>query len=173
MFIQADMRMYDHARNRIADWLQANTGFLSLGYYEECECVQCVDSWEKTRIYPRIQELYSALNAECCPSKVTITYLGQIIVSAERIRSRSLQTYKYLQSILQSDGEDFIHSNMRQKNQFQDEKPNSYFGHTLERAWNVMWNCSDASVYRRCPSHEALLQRRTMDQADDDCQCLD
>jgi hypothetical protein len=114
MFIQADMHEYDGAKNRIKDWFKPNTGVLSLGQVESCDCVSCQDFWDSGRTFPRIEELYSALNGKFCPKKIALSYLGQIMVSATRIRSRGPSTYKYLKSVLESDMEHFIHSDPKQ-----------------------------------------------------------
>ena len=114
MFIQAEPHEFEAAKNRITDWLQPDTGVLSLGQVESCECVKCQDIWDSGRTFPRIEELYSALNGEFCPKHIAISYLGQIVVSANRIRARGPSTYKYLKTVLESDMEHFIHDDPRQ-----------------------------------------------------------
>jgi hypothetical protein len=123
LFIQAEMHEFDSAKNRLEDWFEPNTGVLSLGQVESCDCVKCQDFWDSGRTFPRIEELYSALNGEFCPKKIAISYLGQIMVSAARIRSRGPSTYKYLKSVLESDMEHFIHADPRQ-GMFSDETSN-------------------------------------------------
>jgi hypothetical protein len=123
LFIQAEMHEFEAAKNRLSDWFEPDTGVLSLGQVESCDCVKCTDFWDSGRTFPRIEELYSALNGEFCPKKIAISYLGQIMVSAARIYSRGPSTYKYLKSVLEADMEHFIHSDPRQ-DMFKDETSN-------------------------------------------------
>jgi hypothetical protein len=123
MFIQAEPHEFDSAKNRITDWFQPDTGVLPLGQVESCECVNCQDMWDSGRTFPRIEELYSAMNGEFCPKRIAISYLGQILVSANRLRSRGPSTYKYLKGVLESDMEHFIHADPRQ-GMFGDETSN-------------------------------------------------
>ena len=172
MFIQADMHELDGAKNRITDWFRPNSGVLPLGQLESCDCVNCRDSWDDTRTFPRIEELYSALNGEFCPGRIALSYFGQIVVSASRIRSRHRNIYQYLKSVLESDMDHFIHSDPRQ-GMFSDEGTNPYFGHTIERSYMVLWNCADDGIAKRCGGLSSLRSRRTSDQSDDHRQCID
>ncbi|KIV99305.1 uncharacterized protein PV09_08966 [Verruconis gallopava] len=172
MFIQAEMHEFEGAKTRIKGWFRPNTGVLSLGQIESCSCVSCHDSWDNHRSFPRIEELYSALNGEFCPQKIALTYLGQIIVSAERIRSRGPSTYKYLRQVLDSDKSSFIHTDPRQPF-FNDEPSEPYFGHTIERSYMVLWNCSSDDLARRCGGLSSLHTPRPEGLPDDYCQCLD
>jgi hypothetical protein len=172
MFIQASMHEFEHAKEHIRDYFGINTGVLSLGFYESCDCVDCTDPWDATRKFPRLEELYSALNGQFCPKSVILTYLGQFIASATRIRSRSLKTYEYLKKVLEADSTHFIHADPRQ-DFFQDDVTNPYFGHTLERAWMILFGCSEARLVEKCGSWGGLRNPRKPFAADDGCQCLD
>ncbi|KAF2428634.1 hypothetical protein EJ08DRAFT_558782, partial [Tothia fuscella] len=140
MFVQADMHDYEAARARIVDYFRPNTGVLPLGITESCDCIKCVDSWDESREFPRIEELYVGLNGKFCPGRLALSYLGQIIVSATRIRSRTHDTYAYLKQILEAGPSHFIHDDPRQ-DEFKDDESNPYFGHTIERSYMVLWGC--------------------------------
>lgn len=172
MFIQASMHEFDHAKDHIRDYFGVDTGVLSLGIYESCDCVDCADPWDPTRKFPRLEELYAALNGQFCPKSVILTYLGQFITSATRIRSRGLKTYEYLKKVLEADGTHFIHADPKQ-DFFQDDATNPYFGHTLERSWMVLFGCSEARLVEKCGSWPGLRTARKPLAANDDCQCLD
>ncbi|QDS76563.1 hypothetical protein FKW77_006849 [Venturia effusa] len=172
MFIQAAMHEFDHAKEHIRDYFGVDTGVLSLGIYESCNCVDCTDPWDATRRFPRLEELYAALNGQFCPKSVVLTYLGQFIASANRIRSRGLKTYTYLKKVLEADETHFIHADPKQDS-FQDDVTNPYFGHTLERSWMVLFGCSEARLVEKCGSWAGLREARKPLAANDDCQCLD
>lgn len=172
MFIQAAMHEYDYAKNHIKDYFGVDTGVLSLGIYESCSCVDCTDPWDASRKFPRLEELYAALNGQFCPKSVVLTYLGQFITSAMRIRSRGLKTYEYLKKVLEADQTHFIHADPKQ-DFFRDDVTNPYFGHTLERSWMVLFGCSEARLVEKCGSWNGLRVPRTALAANDDCQCLD
>jgi hypothetical protein len=173
MFVQAKMHSFDEAKNKINDYFINNTGVLNLGFLEGCECVACKDPWDQERRFPRLPQLYSALNGKMCPKHITLSYLGQMIVSAERIRSRPRQIYKHLRAVLESDMEHFIHDDPRQEWAFADDPSEPYFGHTLERSWMVLWGCEDTKILNGCGGWEGLGRRRGVDEPYDKCQCLD
>jgi hypothetical protein len=172
MFVQAEMHEYDAARARVVDYFSTNTGVLPLGITESCECVSCRDPWDSARSFPRIEEMYSGLNGQFCPRKVALSYLGQIIVSAKRIRMRKRHSYVYLKQVLEAGPSHFIHDDPRQDS-FKDDESNPYFGHTIERSYMVLWGCEDVGIAERCGSWRGLRERRKPMDADDHCQCLD
>lgn len=172
MFIQAAMHEFEHAKDHIRDYFGVDTGVLSLGIYESCNCVDCTDPWDATRKFPRLEELYAALNGQFCPKSVVLTYLGQFITSATRIRSRGLKAYEYLKKVLEADENHFIHTDPKQ-DFFEDDATNPYFGHTLERSWMVLFGCSEARLVEKCGSWPGLRVARKPLGANDDCQCLD
>ncbi|KAE9961578.1 hypothetical protein BLS_001736 [Venturia inaequalis] len=172
MFIQAAMHEYDHAKNHIGDYFGVDTGVLSLGTYESCNCIDCTDPWDAARKFPRLEELYAALNGQFCPKSVVLTYLGQFITSATRIRSRGLKAYEYLKKVLEADESHFIHADPKQ-DIFQDDVTNPYFGHTLERSWMILFGCSEKRLVEKCGSWPGLKTARKPLGSNDDCQCLD
>lgn len=172
LFIQAEMHSLFAAKQHIEDYFVPTTGVLPLGQMESCDCVACKDVWDEGRTFPRIEELYSALNGVFCPKTIALSYLGQMIVSATRLRSRGPSTYKYLKQTLESDMDHFIHSDPRQ-DMFNDEASNPYFGHTIERSYLVLWDCADESIIKRCGGWDGFTKRRTSDMPDDYCQCVD
>ena len=173
MFIQASMHSFEDAKNRISDYFVPTTGVLPLGLLEECECVSCKDPWDGERTFPRLPQLYSALNGEMCPKHITSSYLGQMLVSARRIHSRPRQIYQHLRAVLESDMEHFIHDDPRQDWAFADDPSEPYFGHTLERSWMLLWGCEDVRILHTCAGWNALGSRRMEGDANDNCQCLD
>ena len=173
MFIQASMHSFEDAKNRISDYFVPTTGVLPLGFLEQCECASCKDPWDEERTFPRLPQLYSALNGQMCPKHITLSYLGQMLVSAKRIQSRPRKIYQHLRAVLESDMQHFIHDDPRQDWAFADDPTEPYFGHTLERSWMLLWGCEDVRILKTCAGWGALGSRRLDGDADNKCQCLD
>jgi hypothetical protein len=180
MFIQATMHYPQETLEKVQNFLVApsegnsSTGVMSLGYYDECQCTSCHDRWDVSRTWSRIAELYSLLNGALCPRNILLTYLGQIIVSQKRIKSRSIETYEYLQRVLVSDMSHSIHADPRQQGIFNDSRENPYFGHTLERSWMLLWDCNNRTMLETCGFGEGSITNfRTEGAPPEACQCMD
>lgn len=175
LFMQAEVHQSEEVFRRISYNFNSRTGVLPLNHLETCDCRDCSDPWDKGSKYPRLAQLYSALNSQLCPEQITLSYSGQIIVSAERIKQRKKEIYEHLKEVLESGGDHWIHGDDRQDWRFADEKSNPFFGHTIERSYMVLWNCSDVSIVDRCRRWDEFLN----DGAPLDpgvpgwCQCLD
>lgn len=173
MFIQANMHSFEEAKNRIDDYFAPNTGVLPLGTVEGCDCLSCKDPWDNQREFSRLPQLYSALNGQMCPKRITLSYLGQLVVSADRIWSRPRGIYEHIRAVLESDMEHFIHEDPRQEWAFADEPSQPYFGHTLERSWMLLFGCEDVRILDTCAGWDGLGRRRQEGDLDNRCQCLD
>jgi hypothetical protein len=172
MFVQAEIHDFDNVKGKILDYFSADTGVLPLNVLESCECIACSDPWDTSRTFPRIGELYSALNGRFCPKTIALTYTGQVLVSATRIRKRNLGTYIYIKQTLESAQSHFIHKDPRQ-DQFKDSPSDPYLGHTIERSYMVLWGCDSSRITERCGGLDGLRQRRKLYHNNDRCQCLD
>jgi hypothetical protein len=173
MFIQANMHSFEEAKNRISDYFASSTGVLPLGTLEGCDYLSCKDPWDNQREFPRLPQLYSALNGQMCPKRITLSYLGQLVVSADRIRSRPRGIYEHIRAVLESDMKHFIHEDPRQERAFADAPSEPYFGHTLERSWMLLFSCEDVRILDGCAGWDALGRRRQEGDPDNRCQCLD
>jgi hypothetical protein len=174
LFVQAEPHEFEGLKNRILDYFMPSTGVLPLGTLEVCDCTSCNDPWNADRTFYRIEELYSILNGKFCPTNVMLTYLGQIMASRERIHMRSRELYEYLRETLESGKDHFIHKDNEGVSQdrdfFTDGPTNPYFGHTIERAWMLLWGCETPDM--QCTGWNSLRIKRE-GEADDHCQCLD
>jgi Protein of unknown function (DUF3431) len=172
LFMQAGLHEEDDAMNRLDDYLAPNTGVLSLGTHELCSCIDCKDPWNNIHSFPRLQELYAIVNRQFCPERLALSYLGQIIASRRRIKSRPLELYLYIKDVLESELSHTIHSDPR--NFFEDSVANPYFGHTMERAYGILWGCDNPDIVEKCGSNfPGLGARRGPTDRPDKCQCLD
>lgn len=171
MFLQGDMHKFQKLKDRISDYFVPKTGVLSLGFGQStCECNNCKDSWGGEDTWFRVPEVWSAVHGELCPnSGILISYGGQMIVSASRMRSSRKQVYEHIKGILESDEDHWIHADSK-ADSFVDKPDNPFFGHTLERSWMTLFHCSDPKLAVTCPS---LDTRRGENDSDGTCQCLD
>ena len=175
LFIQAAVHQPEQMIDRLQHNFNKLTGVLPLNRMESCHCRDCHDPWEEANRFPRLAQLYSAINGELCPEEITLTYSGQMLVSAARIRRRNRDIYAHLQAVLQSDGAHWIHGDGRADWRFADDQDNPFFGHTLERAYLVLWDCANTSILERCGRWEHFVaDAAPLDPAVPGwCQCLD
>ncbi|TVY29279.1 hypothetical protein LHYA1_G001370 [Lachnellula hyalina] len=172
MFIQAHAHNMRELIPRIDDYLVPETGMLSLGFTGvECDCETCGDRWGWEDKYDAIPALYEKVYGDSCsPSApILLSYKGQFIASARRIRGISKNIYgDLLDMITSKDG--WIH-NQTYVGGARDGPDNPYFGFTVERVWGLLMQCAtDGRVAAKCPS---LLSGMGRGGVVGDCQCLD
>ncbi|KZP20702.1 hypothetical protein FIBSPDRAFT_741950 [Athelia psychrophila] len=78
------------------------------------------------------------------------TYHGQFIVSRERIRRHPKHKYEKLLSILEAPLDDPIHNEGWGYKDTPESPANPFFGHSLERAWTLIFECDDPLIERDC-----------------------
>lgn len=171
-FVQAEPHDFSKIKRRINDYFNPETtGMLSVGFgHASCACDHCEDPWGGRDVWQRVPQIFSAVYGELCPSsRILLSYAGQFIVSARRIRSGELHTYEHLKEVLESDQEHWIHSDLR-ASRYNDSPSSPYFGHSLERSWMIIMRCAEPGLAESCPR---LSDVRREGDADDKCQCLD
>lgn len=172
LFIQGGVHEMKATMNRIQDFFMPKTGMLSLGFrHATCNCDSCKDPWTSPDLWPRVPEIYSAVYRETCQNNtsILISYAGQFLASAKRIRGTSKAIYKHLSDLVESDSEHWIHQDSHDA-RFFDTMDNPYFGHTIERSWMIVLQCSEPRLAERC---QDLNLRRVEGDSDDICQCID
>ncbi|KAF7961028.1 hypothetical protein EAE96_000696 [Botrytis aclada] len=170
MFIQARAHNMRELIPRIDNYLVENTGMLNLGFAGVlCNCQDCSDRWVWEDQWEMVPSLYKRLHHnETCEEPVLLSYKGQFVASASRIRGIPLRIYEELLSAITSTT-GWSHSESIIGNSL--DRPDApYFGYTVERLWNLLLQCSNLRVATLCPS--LLSQRRRFGRTDD-CQCLD
>lgn len=180
LFMQAGMHFGSWAYSRhISDYFVPSTGFLSLAPSESfcSSCDGCHDrDWaEDPELLSSIFEDFN--NATIC-ADITLTYRGQFVASAARIRGNRRDAYqRWLQELRDTEGKlhrlpytDSIYSVKK------DSMAAPRVGFTLERTWGVMMQCSGRRIASRCPSFlsgflcpPAICGKAALE----DCQCLD
>lgn len=172
IFLQAGIHnpreFYTHVRNYYS---RQQTGFLNLGWSGNvCNCADCGDRlfWtDTTHVLPRLYaEMYNATPTAC--EDVLLSYKGQFIVSAARIRGISKDVYKTLwQAFIDENG--WAHQQAYLQGR-PDSMSTPDFGFTMERMWNLLFQCSNREVAWRCPS---LVSGWRVGGEVADCQCFD
>jgi hypothetical protein len=170
MFIQAHAHNQRELIPRLDNFLVSNTGMLSLGFSGIlCDCEDCDDRWGWEDKWGLIPTLYKKLHdTNKCSEPVLLSYKGQFVASASRIRGVPFDIYEGLHDAITSKSGWSHDPNVVGDNMDEPDAP--YFGYTVERVWNLLMQCSNSRVATMCPS--LLGQWRRFGRIED-CQCLD
>lgn len=181
LFMQADIHFGPRAYLRqIRDYFHpSKTGFLSLAppssYCASCD--QCFDrDWTE---YPSIlNALFRDFNHGRTCKNVVLTYRGQFIASAARIRGNEVGTYqRWLRELRRP--QSFLHSPPYTESVWsrkEDSMSAPRVGFTLERSWGMMMQCNEKRIADRCPTmlSSVVCPTGVCGKAVlEDCQCLD
>ncbi|ESZ98793.1 hypothetical protein SBOR_0842 [Sclerotinia borealis F-4128] len=103
MFIQAHPHNMRELIPRIDNYLVENTGMLSLGFAGVlCNCDDCGDRWGWEDQWAFVPSLYQKLHHNTCTEPVLLSYKGQFVASAGRIRGVPLDIYQNLLDAMSS-----------------------------------------------------------------------
>jgi hypothetical protein len=169
LFITAAPQDLQEAKTRIIDYFGANTGVLPLSSIETHDCD--VDPNDQGPSFTSFEDLYYQINGEFCRKKIAYTKLGQVLVSATRIRSRDLKTYTFLKKALGSEHPHVLYES--KQSSFKNEESKLYFLKSVERSYMMLWGCDDSRIVKNCGGQEGLGTRRRGMDKDDYCQCVD
>jgi hypothetical protein len=178
MFIQAHPHNMRELIPRINTYLVPETGMLNLGFAGvSCACDRCGDMFDWEDKWSVVPALYERIYSHACTSStppILLSYKGQFIASAQRIRGIEKKIYGgLLNTITSVDGwshNSSVIGDMRGGTGV-DSPDNPYFGFTVERVWGLLMQCAtDQRVGARCPS---LLSGGGTGGRVEDCQCLD
>jgi hypothetical protein len=171
MFIQAHAHNMRELIPRIDSYLVPNTGMLSLSFSgETCSCMNCEDHFGWSDTWSVVPSLYESVYQQPCEddTEVLLSYKGQFVASAKRIRGVQKSVYEGLLETITSESgwshdERFVSQS--------DSPDNPDFGFVVERVWSLLMQCAvDEKVERMCPS---LLSGMGWGGDVADCQCLD
>ncbi|KAK0106972.1 hypothetical protein ONS95_003687 [Cadophora gregata] len=170
MFIQAHAHNMRELLPKIEDYLVADTGMLSLGFAGvTCSCLDCQDRWGWKDHDNVIPTLYQQIYNQTCDSNtpILLSYKGQFVASAKRIRGISKSIYERL--LLATTTMEGWGNNRDLSDEQSLDDP--VFGFTMERIWGLVMQCAtDDRVAVRCPS---LLSGKGLGGDVRDCQCFD
>ncbi|KAL9065763.1 MAG: hypothetical protein Q9157_007361 [Trypethelium eluteriae] len=168
LFMQADIHNPREFYPRVRDYFKFNTGMLSLGFSGNvCDCRNCGDRWGWSDTSGVLLDVYKDANQLSC-GPMLLSYKGQFIASAQRIRGVERKVYEELRQAL-VDPESWAH-----QQKYLQGRPDSmnapYFGYTMERLWSTLLQCSDMDIAWKCPT---LLSGSRRGGDAGDCQCFD
>ncbi|KAJ6258042.1 hypothetical protein Dda_6954 [Drechslerella dactyloides] len=174
IFVQAEPHEPERIISRLKGYFDpTKTGMMDLGYREArgCCCLGCRDQFGWIDEANLIPELMANAHDISCDenTRVSLTYRGQFIVSAKRIRSVAKKIYEKINAELSGD-------NRIRLGGEEDSDDNPVLGYTLERSWGILFKCADITgIQDRCPG----LTATSMAIGDlrparpEDCGCLD
>lgn len=172
LFVQADVHnpreFFDRVR---AYYLPRATGMLNLGFSgQACATAACGDRWgwsEEPSLLTDVCARANGGDAAAC-EKMLLSYKGQFVASARRIRAVERGLYEELSAAM-TDAGSWAHREPYLKGRV-DSVNAPRFGYTVERLWGVVMQCSNEEVAWRCPT---LLSRTRRGGGPTDCQCVD
>jgi hypothetical protein len=169
IFLQADVHNPREFYPFFERYFRANqTGFLNLGWAGIlCNSDDCGDKrgWQdETSLFSNTQSRIDNSHRE----NVLLSYKGQFVVTAARIRGIDKSIYDDLWQLL-VDENSWAHQEPYLQGR-PDSMSQPWFGYTTERIWNVLFQCSDMDVAWRCPT---LLSGWRPGGSIADCQCFD
>ncbi|KAF2001082.1 hypothetical protein P154DRAFT_522067 [Amniculicola lignicola CBS 123094] len=171
IFLQADVHNPREFYPRIRNYFDPErTGMLSLGFSGNvCNCHDCDDrfGWnDDAHLLPTIHSRIYYDSSQC--NNVLLSYKGQFVVSAQRIRGLEKELYQDLHDAF-IDEASWAHQEPFLKGRA-DSMSAPVFGYSVERLWNLLFQCSDMDVAWRCPT---LLSGNRIGGNIEDCQCFD
>jgi hypothetical protein len=171
VFLQADVHNPREFYPRVRDFYDPErTGMMSLGWSGNvCSCEDCGDRWsfkDTTHLFPSIHGRIYNSSTTC--STIMLSYKGQFIASAGRIRGIDKSIYDDLRNAF-VDEDSWAHHESYLKGR-EDSMSAPFFGYTMERMWNLLMQCSSTDVSWKCPT---LLSGDRLGGSIEDCQCFD
>ena len=148
----------------LKDWLYErlstkfgnDTGFMSLDRkHDVCYCGHCTDMGQDD-FYPLWPQIYAMLENTVCQELEghVLSFNGHFIVSRKRVLARPRRIYEYLKELVDAREDNWIHSEPEpswfEKDKGKSMPSNPKFGHTLERLWHVIFNCSNPAQLVDC-----------------------
>ncbi|RMZ71673.1 hypothetical protein GMOD_00006814 [Pyrenophora seminiperda CCB06] len=170
IFLQAGIHnpreFYTHISNY---YDRAQTGFLNLGWPGRlCDYENCSDrfGWQDNLHF--IPQIGKQMDNATIGEKVLLSYKGQFVVSAARIRGIKKDIYHGIwQAFVEGNSSAHQPSNLQGR---PDSMSAPDLGYTVERLWNLLFQCSSVDVGWKCPT---LLSGWRVGGDISDCQCFD
>ena len=146
----------DWLYDKLSEKFTSDIGFMSLDRkHDICYCGHCIDMGRHD-FYPLWPQLYAILEGTLCQELEgnILSFNGHFLVSRKRILSRQKSNYEYLKELVDAPEDHWLHSEPEPK-WFEKDKGKSTpddpkFGHTLERLWHVIFNCSNPAQMVDC-----------------------
>jgi hypothetical protein len=168
LFVQAEVHNKAAFLWRLETYFDPHrTGMLDLGVQAHGYQCEGSDRWGWSDRSGIVSNVYhSVYQSPCRP--FLLSYKGQFVVSAKRIRGIGTDMYARLHEALR-DPTSWAH-----QEPYIQGRPNAMsapvLGYTVERLWNVLFQCSDVATYLKCPT---FWSGARLGATSSDCQCVD
>ena len=129
-----------------------------------CVCGNCVNGY-----FPFLPQLQALFDGKTCDStgQQSISWLGQFIVARERVVAKPRWIYEYIGSLLDAPADHWIHQEQEPagiKASLGESRPdNPLFGHTIERIWPTLFNCSNEPEMEGCMGSWSPMPKHKME----------
>lgn len=160
-FTQAGMHDLSVVQDRLRYGFDPQVGMLSIGFDNPriANCNEPTDEWEWQERPETVQDVYKAVSGDQECESVLLSYKGQFMASAARIRGVDKSVYEdtyhsLVNPLSWMHGDEYTDSHT--EHGFPDSLDAPYYGFTLERMWCTMMQCSDPEVGWTCPLSNAL-----------------
>ncbi|KAG9952332.1 hypothetical protein KCU85_g2181, partial [Aureobasidium melanogenum] len=169
-FLQASVHNPRQFSARVENYYTSETGMLSLGFSgQTCECNSCGDRFGWQDHSGIVEKTWKEVfNQTCGEQRVLLSYKGQFVASAARLRANDKKLYEKLMMALEDPG------SWAHQQDYLQGRPDSlnapYFGYTLERMWSMILQCSEERIAALCPT---LISGTRRGGSKSDCQCFD
>ncbi|KAL9130045.1 MAG: hypothetical protein Q9175_007125 [Cornicularia normoerica] len=116
-----------------------------------CVCGHCPNGY-----FPLLPQLQILFDNKICDSTEakSISWLGQFIVAKEKVVARPRWIYEYIGSLLDAPEGHWIHQEQEpaalRQGLGESVPDNPLFGHTVERIWPTLFNCSNEPEMQGC-----------------------
>lgn len=172
LFTQAYPDVFEEFLFRMTEHFVPETGMMGLSFVSEiCDCHLC--SGPYWHDYSGVlAKTYELANKEPC-DWLLLSFKGQFIASAARIRGAGREVYEYLHRALVEEDSWAHHPDYWSPLGLGTDSMNApRLGFTIERLWFAIMQCSNFEVPAHC---HTMISRGTThnDVAADDCQCFD
>jgi hypothetical protein len=168
LFVQAEVHQRTELLWRLRTLFDPlHTGMLDLGPQGHSFRCEGSDKWGWSDKSGVVSRVYADIYHKPCESFL-LSYKGQFIVSAGRIRGVGKYVYQHLHQAL-SDPGSWAHNEP-----YLQGRPNDMstpvFGYTMERLWGLIFQCSESPLVLGCPGVQSgsIIARQGPA-----CQCLD
>ncbi len=158
-FLQPHFAWHWIAQPRI-ERVEADTGFAHFGPMMKNWCGR---DDRGVGDYPFVKELFNIFVQDLCPPEGVLTaWSAQFVVSKRRILAHPYQRYAKVAGLMEAPEGHWLHGTWGPNNSGGPSNPT--FGHSLERAWPLIFGCTDPNIAETCPDDKH-------DRAG--CQCFD
>ncbi|GAA5862430.1 hypothetical protein JCM3774_002514 [Rhodotorula dairenensis] len=160
-FLQGRLAWHHVLRPRLKQ-VEPETGFVNFG--PNVKLAECATDALVGLHFPMIAQIWSMFRGQLCPpqSAQAGAWSGQFAVSRCRILANPYERYAYLSELLEAPEGHWVHDGWGPNDSGGPSNP--IFGHSVERAWPIMFNCADGRIVEDCPDGEASPAK---------CHCFD